>query len=102
MYLIQEFMKGGNLQKRIDKTDKIPLLEMDLRKYFRQLLSAVWYCHEVVNILHRDIKPENILIDSDDNIRLADFGISRSFRGMINDKLGDNAGSPAYFSPEAC
>ena len=73
-----------------------------VRKYFRQLLSAVWYCHEVVNILHRDIKPENILIDSDDNIRLADFGVSRSFRGEASDRIGDNAGSEAYHSPEAC
>lgn len=101
IYLIQEFMKGGDLQKRIDLSVKTPLIESTIRKYFRQLLSAVWYCHEVVNILHRDIKPENILIDSDDNIRLADFGVSRFFRGMDSDHVSDNAGSEAYFCPEA-
>ena len=37
---------------------------------------ALEYCHDVVNIIHRDIKPENILIDDNDDIKLADFGVS--------------------------
>jgi serine/threonine protein kinase len=47
--------------------------------YFRQLISAVWYCHDIVGTIHRDIKPENILIDVNNNIKLTDFGVSDTF-----------------------
>ena len=47
-----------------------------MRKYFRQLIQALEYCHNVVKIIHRDIKPEKILIDENDDIKLADFGVS--------------------------
>ena len=75
-------------------------------KYFRQLVSAVWYCHEVVNIFHRDIKPDNILIDMDDNIKLTDFGVSENGKTKKHkhkdEKIYGNAGSYCYFCPEAC
>jgi len=62
----------------------------------------VWYCHEIVKILHRDIKPENVLIDSEDNIKLSDFGVSYYFAGATCDPtLNNNAGSECYFCPEA-
>lgn len=48
----------------------------DIRKYFRDLIGALEYCHECAHIIHRDIKPENILIDDSDRVKLADFGIS--------------------------
>jgi len=41
------------------------LPEKDVHQYFRQLISAVHYCHEVANIAHRDIKPENMMLDKD-------------------------------------
>ena len=78
-YLIQEFIPNGDLLEKIKQYDKNPLSEQNLRKYFRQLMTAVWYCHEVVQIFHRDIKPDNILIDNEDNIKLTDFGVSHSF-----------------------
>ena len=101
LYLIQELIRNKDLQRKIDNK-KVPMTEDQVRKYFMQLLQALWYCHEVVHILHRDIKPDNILVDSDDNIRLADFGVSKSFHGEPNDLLSDNAGSKCYYSPEAC
>jgi len=73
-----------------------------MRKIFRQLVLALEYCHEVVNILHRDIKPENILIDENDNIKLADFGVSLMLPSDGTDFTTTNAGSAIFFSPEAC
>ena len=40
------------------------------RAYFKQLLSAVNYCHEL-GVCHRDLKPENILVDLEDNLKIS-------------------------------
>lgn len=49
-------------------------------------------------IIHRDIKPENILIDADDNIKLADFGWSNFFKG--DHKRSTFCGTLDYLAPE--
>lgn len=59
------------------------------------------YCHNVPKIIHRDIKPENILIDENDDIKLADFGLS-TFLNDSDDLVNNNVGSAYFFSPEAC
>jgi serine/threonine protein kinase len=102
-FLIQEYVSNGDLMKKIKNQN---YTEAQVRKYFRQLISAVWYCHEVLNIFHRDIKPDNILIDEDDNIKLTDFGVSEVGKSKklkhSNDHIYGNAGSHCYFCPEAC
>lgn len=59
------------------------------------------YCHENVQIIHRDIKPENILLDENDNVKLADFGVSLMMDNGC-DQVNSTAGSNYFFSPEAC
>ncbi len=60
-----------------DYTDKnLPFEEKNTIRWFYQLISAVGYMHEH-GITHRDIKPANILLDSEDQIKLADFGVSK-------------------------
>ena len=49
-----------------------------LQKFTHQLSSGLLYCHSH-RILHRDLKPQNLLIDKDDNLKLADFGLARAF-----------------------
>ena len=63
IYLIMDYLEGGTLQEKLqEKGEGLP--ENDVRKYFRELISSVHYCHEVANIAHRDIKPENMMLDS--------------------------------------
>ena len=49
-----------------------------LQKFTHQLSSGLLYCHSH-RILHRDLKPQNLLIDKNDNLKLADFGLARAF-----------------------
>jgi serine/threonine-protein kinase HSL1, negative regulator of Swe1 kinase len=65
--------------------------------YFQQIISAVDYCHRF-KIAHRDLKPENLLLDRDNNIKVADFGMAAWEGGM--DMLETSCGSPHYASPE--
>ena len=72
----------------------------DARKYFRQLISAVKYLHEL-GIAHRDIKPDNMLIDADGQLRLADFGEATRFRDGVREQFMMNVrGTESYMAPE--
>ena len=55
-----------------------PLEKEEVRKFTKQLLLGIKYSHEN-RILHRDLKPQNLLIDSEGNLKIADFGLARSF-----------------------
>uniref|UniRef100_A0A8C1JU51 non-specific serine/threonine protein kinase n=1 Tax=Cyprinus carpio TaxID=7962 RepID=A0A8C1JU51_CYPCA len=71
--------------------------EKEARAKFRQIVSAVQYCHQK-HIVHRDLKAENLLLDADMNIKIADFGFSNEF--MVGNKLDTFCGSPPYAAPE--
>ncbi|XP_066353024.1 cell division control protein 2 homolog 2-like isoform X3 [Miscanthus floridulus] len=49
-----------------------------IKCFMRQLLTGLHYCH-VNQVLNRDIKGSNLLIDNEGNLKLADFGLARSF-----------------------
>ncbi|XP_063499905.1 MAP/microtubule affinity-regulating kinase 3 isoform X17 [Symphalangus syndactylus] len=71
--------------------------EKEARSKFRQIVSAVQYCHQK-RIVHRDLKAENLLLDADMNIKIADFGFSNEF--TVGSKLDTFCGSPPYAAPE--
>ena len=76
IYLVMELIKGGDLFDRI--VEKERYTEVQARRLFRRILTAVYYLHEERGIVHRDLKPENILVvdrRNDVNIKLTDFGL---------------------------
>ncbi|KAL4446517.1 hypothetical protein ABPG74_001258 [Tetrahymena malaccensis] len=84
------------------KQEMIPkkLSEEKCKKYFQQFALAIDYMHNFAQIIHRDIKPENILIDEDDNLKIADFGVSHIMETNEDGKINDNAGTKTFTAPE--
>ncbi|XP_053164725.1 serine/threonine-protein kinase MARK1 isoform X1 [Hemicordylus capensis] len=95
LYLIMEYASGGEVFDYLVAHGRMK--EKEARAKFRQIVSAVQYCHQKC-IVHRDLKAENLLLDGDMNIKIADFGFSNEF--TIGNKLDTFCGSPPYAAPE--
>ncbi|MGH0137650.1 UNVERIFIED_CONTAM: hypothetical protein FKN15_063746 [Acipenser sinensis] len=94
-YLVLEHVSGGELFDYLVKKGR--LTPKEARKFFRQIISALDFCHNH-SICHRDLKPENLLLDEKNNIRIADFGMASL---QVGDSLLETScGSPHYACPE--
>ncbi|KAI1754390.1 Pkinase-domain-containing protein [Xylaria castorea] len=76
--LVLEYLPLGDLEMLIHDTEHIRYGAADIKAWMGMLTRAVWFCHENF-VLHRDIKPNNLLIAADGEVKLADFGLARSF-----------------------
>uniref|UniRef100_F7ARN3 Maternal embryonic leucine zipper kinase n=1 Tax=Ciona intestinalis TaxID=7719 RepID=F7ARN3_CIOIN len=97
IFMILEYCSGGELFDYIVQRDR--LSEGESRTFFRQIVSAVAYMHNL-GYAHRDLKPENLLIDDEQNLKLIDFGLCAKPKGGMSDHLYTCCGSPAYAAPE--
>ncbi|XP_026134762.1 MAP/microtubule affinity-regulating kinase 3-like isoform X5 [Carassius auratus] len=95
LFLVMEYASGGEVFDYLVAHGRMK--EKEARAKFRQIVSAVQYCHQK-HIVHRDLKAENLLLDADMNIKIADFGFSNEF--MVGNKLDTFCGSPPYAAPE--
>jgi serine/threonine protein kinase len=97
-YLVMGYAARGTVRDCYPKETKLPWPVIDA--YVQAIASALQYAHDR-RIVHRDVKPENMLVSSNGNVQLSDFGIARmmeqstasaNFRGQL--------GTPAYMAPE--
>ncbi|KAL7812881.1 hypothetical protein V8C44DRAFT_364148 [Trichoderma aethiopicum] len=96
IYLILEYIDQGDLFTFINTKGR--LSEEVAIYFFRQMISAIAYCHSF-NVCHRDLKPENILITADLQIKIADFGMA-ALHQTATHRLATACGSPHYAAPE--
>ncbi|CAD8045783.1 unnamed protein product [Paramecium primaurelia] len=93
IYLFMEYANGGELFDYIDRVKQVT--EYEACKFFHQIISGLEYMHNQ-KVIHRDLKPENLLLTSDRDILIADFGLSN----LQKDMLKTCCGSPCYAAPE--
>lgn len=96
-YIIMEYLEGGELLNLMH--EKKILTEEEARSIFKQIISAIDYCHKQ-KIIHRDLKMENIMRASNDSltVKIVDFGVSGLFAGRKSEVT--KAGSLSYMAPE--
>lgn len=97
-FIAQEYIPGSNLRSYIQRKGSLPIPEA--MSILIQTTSALQKASSI-GIVHRDIKPENILLTSDGEVKVADFGLARA-RGQDTSltDVGITLGTPLYMSPE--
>lgn len=96
-YFVMELAPNGDLLASVNRVGKME--EQQAKLYFAQLIVVLDYLHNDMMVAHRDLKAENVLLDKNENVRLIDFGFSRSFTAD-DPNLNTTCGSPAYVPPE--
>jgi len=91
VYTVLEYVQGTDLQTYVTRNPK------EIKKLFKQLASTLDYCH-TQGVAHRDVKPQNLLVDTQGNLKIVDFGMSVRYHGQ---KINTSCGTPSYASPEA-
>ncbi|KAL0825739.1 hypothetical protein Bca101_049416 [Brassica carinata] len=91
--ILMEYMDGGTLESL-----RGAVTEKRLAGFARQILKGLSYLHGL-KIVHRDIKPANLLLNSKDEVKIADFGVSKILVRSL-DSCNSYVGTCAYMSPE--
>lgn len=95
--LLLEFMDLGSLGDIVKKFGPIP--EPLLGRIVFSVLNGLIYLHEQQQVIHRDLKPSNILINSQGEVKLCDFGDSVE---LINSKAQSVVGTMGYMAVPNC
>ena len=98
LYIVMEYVAGGNLGDRIAHAGTLG----EITRTIREIASALSYAHSR-GVVHRDIKPANVLLDTNGRAVLSDFGIAKVFATTAAlTRVGAGVGTPEYMSPEQC
>ena len=93
---VMEVCGGGDLLTYVRRRRK---LKEDYAKFiFRQIILGIQYVNHK-GVLHRDIKLDNILLTSEGDVKICDFGVSKIIQNK-NQLQKEQCGTPAYIAPE--
>ncbi|KAK7814859.1 hypothetical protein U0070_026360 [Myodes glareolus] len=116
LYLIMEFLPGGDMMTLLMKKDT--LTEEETQFYIAETVLAIDSIHQL-GFIHRDIKPDNLLLDSKGHVKLSDFGLCTGLKkahrtefyrnlnhslpsdfSKCNSDAFSTVGTPDYIAPE--
>ena len=101
LFFVMEYIEGSDLrhlirEHKLDPNKILPIIN--------QVCDALKYAHDN-GVIHRDIKPANILINQDDVVKVADFGLAKPKDLNVDTSMisiaGFSVGTPSYMAPEA-
>ncbi|MEY4488201.1 MAG: hypothetical protein RIQ79_709, partial [Verrucomicrobiota bacterium] len=98
-----EYVEGATLSKRRLEQPGAVLMPEAVIPVVRQIVEALDYAHNRAKVVHRDLKPANLLISTDGEVKIADFGISATLSDTatrISRREAGSSGSPPYMSPQ--
>ena len=96
LILLMEFIEGRTLEN-IENNGRVPL-ETGIG-YVRQILQALQHAHQQ-GVVHRDVTPANVIVTNTGEVKLADFGLSKSYGDALLTNCGEVLGSLPYMAPE--
>jgi serine/threonine-protein kinase len=97
-YIVQEFLTGEDLDKKIKRGDPIPMSRKI--EILMAIADGLGYAHSA-KIVHRDVKPANVRVLEDGTVKVMDFGIAKSLQSDSNlTQTGITLGTSAYLAPE--
>uniref|UniRef100_A0A1I7YRN9 non-specific serine/threonine protein kinase n=1 Tax=Steinernema glaseri TaxID=37863 RepID=A0A1I7YRN9_9BILA len=96
LYLVLDFLQGGDLFTRLAKEGSFP--EHEVKFYMAELVLAIHHLHSL-GIVYRDLKPENILLDIDGHVKLTDFGLCKE-QMTAESRTHSFCGTVEYMAPE--
>ncbi|MBN3305585.1 PLK4 kinase, partial [Amia calva] len=97
VYLVLEMCHIGEMSRHL-KNRKKPFSEDEARHFMNQIVTGMLYLH-THGILHRDLTLSNLLLTSNLNIKIADFGLATQLK-IPSEKHFTMCGTPNYISPE--
>ena len=97
-YIVQEFLTGEDLDKKIKRGEPIPVARKV--EILMAIAEGLGYAH-AASIIHRDVKPANVRVLEDGTVKVMDFGIAKSLQTESNlTQAGITLGTSAYLAPE--
>ena len=98
-YIAMEYVDGESLQRRMEREGRIK--PEDALSIITSLAQALDHAWQKARLIHRDVKPSNVLISSEGEVKLADFGMARNADSESTlTSTGMPIGTPLYISPE--
>src|ERR1700734_2576357 len=96
LMVLVEFVEGRTLEEMM-KGGRLPIgTGID---YIRQILNALGHAHEQ-SVVHRDVTPANVIVTNEGEVKLTDFGLSKSYGDSVLTNYGEILGSLPYLAPE--